>query len=193
MMKITCAAFLAAGCVLASAGGSAAQDMVFTPVNPSFGGNPMNSSHLLGLANAQRTATAGGPRSGTGTNNPNNPGSTDADLFIRQLQSRLLSALAAQVAEAIFGQNPQESGTVHFGDTTVTFERTLTSIRLTITDPTGVTVIEVPLLVAGDSNRNSLMQDTGGLESSNALSGGLNSGALGGDLTARTSLSPGLN
>jgi curli production assembly/transport component CsgF len=30
-----------------------ADDLVYTPVNPSFGGNPFNSSHLLGVANAQ--------------------------------------------------------------------------------------------------------------------------------------------
>ena len=35
-----------------------AGDITYTPVNPSFGGSPLNSSHLLGLANAQRTATA---------------------------------------------------------------------------------------------------------------------------------------
>lgn len=30
-----------------------AQDIVYEPVNPSFGGNPFNSAHLLGIANAQ--------------------------------------------------------------------------------------------------------------------------------------------
>lgn len=192
-MKISCAALMAAGLVLAAAGGSAAQDMVYTPINPSFGGSPLNSSHLLGLANAQRTATARKPRPGTDPNNPAKPGSTDADLFIRQLQSRLLSALASQVTEAIFGENPQESGTVTFGDTTVTFERTIDSIRLIITDPTGVTEIVVPLLVASNSAINSLMQNTGSLGSSNGPSGGLNTGALSGDLTSSTSLSPGFN
>ncbi|MEI5682699.1 MULTISPECIES: curli assembly protein CsgF [unclassified Mesorhizobium] len=193
MMKIACAALMAAGVVLAAAGGSAAQDMVYTPINPSFGGSPLNSSHLLGMANAQRTATARKPPADADPNNPTKPGSTDADLFIRQLQSRLLSALASQVTEAIFGENPQESGTVRFGDTTVTYERTIDSIRLVITDPTGVTEIVVPLLVAANNDTNSLMQDTGGLGSSNTLSGGLNPGALSGDLTSSTSLSPGLN
>ncbi|MBZ9704931.1 MULTISPECIES: curli assembly protein CsgF [unclassified Mesorhizobium] len=193
MMKTACAALLTAGVVLAAAGGSVAQDMVYTPVNPSFGGSPLNSSHLLGLANAQRTATARTPGPGTDSTDPSDPGSTDADLFIRQLQSRLLSGLASQVTEAIFGDNPQDSGTVRFGETTVTFERTVDSIRLIITDPTGVTEIVVPLLVATNNTVNSLMQGAGGLESGNALSGGLNTGALSGDLTSSTSLSPGLN
>ena len=128
-----------------------AGQLIFTPVNPSFGGNPLNSSHLLGLASAQRSATASdanassssGSTSGTGSTT----GTTSAQLFVSQLQGRLLSALASQVTDAIFGTNPQDHGTVTFGDTTVTFDRTLDSIRLQIDDATGSTVIEVPLLV----------------------------------------------
>ncbi len=29
-----------------------ASDLIYQPINPSFGGNPFNSSHLLALANA---------------------------------------------------------------------------------------------------------------------------------------------
>lgn len=127
-----------------------AAPLVYTPINPSFGGNPLNSSHLMGLASAQRTATAIDADSGSGGGGSDpgtTPGSTDADLFVRQLQGRLLSALASQVTDAIFGPNPQESGTVQFGDTTVSFERTLDSIKLIIVDPTGTTTIVVPQLV----------------------------------------------
>ncbi len=128
-----------------------AGDLVYTPINPSFGGNPLNSSHLLGLANAQRTATAGSSTSlGTGTGGDGSTtGSSDADLFVRQLQGRLLSALASQVTEAIFGANPQDYGEITFGDTTIIFDRTMSSITLTITDPTGTTQIVVPQLVTG--------------------------------------------
>ncbi|WP_117196240.1 curli assembly protein CsgF [Rhizobium terrae] len=191
-MKSTCSALLAGSVFLAAASGLAAQDMIYTPINPSFGGNALNSSHLMGLANAQRTATARTPPADT---KPTDPGSSssDADLFVRQLQSRLLSALASQVTEAIFGENPQDSGTVTFGDTTVTFERSLDSIRLIITDPTGVTEIVVPVLVTANNGLNARMQSGGALGSSNGLSGGLNTGALSGELTTSTSLSPQLN
>jgi curli production assembly/transport component CsgF len=151
MMKKNVLAAL--GAIMLAAGAhvspASAGDLVFTPVNPSFGGNPLNSSHLLGLANAQRTATARErSTSGGGAGDPGTPpGSTDADLFVRQLQGRLLSALASQVTEAIFGAQPQESGNVRFGDTTVSFERTLDSIRLVIQDSTGTTEIVVPQLV----------------------------------------------
>lgn len=130
---------------------ASAGDLVYTPVNPSFGGNPLNSAHLLGTANAQRTATASDfvPPATATPGSPGTPGTSDADLFIRQLQGRLLSALAGQVTDAIFGENPQDSGTVQFGDTTVTFERTVGSIRLRITNAADGTVtdIVVPQLV----------------------------------------------
>lgn len=149
-------ASLIAALVASGALPAAAQDLVYTPINPSFGGSPLNSSHLLSIANAQRDATArdaddgsdsGGGVDGGGT------GTTDADLFVRQLEGRLLSALAGQVTNAIFGDNPQETGLVTFGTTTVQFDRTLDSITLLITDSLDGTVTEiiVPQLVTGNS------------------------------------------
>ena len=118
---------------------SSAQELVYTPVNPSFGGDSFNSAHLLGIANAQNDYKD--PESKTG-------GNTQVDQFLRQLQSRLLSSLAAQVNDAIFGENPQDSGTITFGDQTITFVRLIDSVSLTITDSTtgAVTEISIPLL-----------------------------------------------
>ncbi len=110
---------------------------------------------------------------------------------MRQLQGRLLSALASQVTEAIFGTNPQESGTVRFGDTTVTFERSIDSIRLIITDPTGVTEIVVPQLVTSTPTASAL---TSALASGSQLRTTIGQGNLtGGDLVSGTSLSPSLD
>lgn len=127
-----------------------AQDLVYRPVNPSFGGNPLNSAHLLGTASAQRTATARDADSGLGGRTPgaDTPGQSDADLFVRQLQGRVLSALAAQVTTAIF-DDQQESGSITFGTTSIDFSRTVDSIRLVIADNLNGTVTEiiVPQLV----------------------------------------------
>ena len=118
---------------------ASAQELVYTPVNPSFGGDSFNSSHLLGIANAQNDYRD--PDSDT-------TGDTQIDQFLRQLQSRLLSSLAAEVNDAIFGENPQDSGTITFGDQTITFVRLLDSVALTITDTStgAVTEISIPLL-----------------------------------------------
>ncbi len=118
---------------------ASAQELVYTPVNPSFGGDSFNSAHLLGIANAQNDYKD--PSSTT-------TGNTQVDQFLRQLQSRLLSSLAAQVNDAIFGENPQNSGTITFGDQSITFVRLLDSVSLTITDTTtgAITEISIPLL-----------------------------------------------
>lgn len=133
---------IAVGASLAFALGACptlAQDITYQPVDPTFGGNPFNSSHLLGVANAQNKYKD--PR----TQSSN----SQADIFARQLQSRLLSALSSQIVDAIFGENPQQHGTISFGGQTITFDRSLTDVTLNITDDaTGeVTTIVVPTFV----------------------------------------------
>lgn len=123
-------------CLVAAAPAAVADEMKYQFTNPSFGGNPFNSSHLLSVANAQndhdRPSTANQQ--------------SQADQFVRLLQSRLLSALASQVSEAILGENSQPTGRIVYGTQTVEWETGLDSIRLTITEAeTGsVTVIEIP-------------------------------------------------
>jgi curli production assembly/transport component CsgF len=118
---------------------ASAQDIVYTPANPSFGGNPFNSAHLLGVANAQNDFKD--PKASTS--------GSQADIFSRQLQSRLLSALSSQIVDAIFGENPQQSGTIQFGGQTIAFNRGLEEVTLTITDDgTGeVTTIVIPTFI----------------------------------------------
>jgi curli production assembly/transport component CsgF len=116
-----------------------AQDITYQPIDPSFGGNPFNSAHLLGIANAQNDYKD--PKATTSN--------SQADIFARQLQSRLLSALSSQIVDAIFGDNPQQSDTITFGGQTIRFDRGLTEVTLTITDDTTgeVTTIVVPTFV----------------------------------------------
>jgi curli production assembly/transport component CsgF len=132
-------AALAAGIAIAFSQAAEAQDMVYTPVNPSFGGNPFNSAHLLGIAKAQNKYKD--PKSLSS--------GSQADIFARQLQSRLLSALSSQIVDAIFGENAQDHGTINFGGQTIEWIRDLESVTLTITnDDSGeVTTIEIPTII----------------------------------------------
>jgi curli production assembly/transport component CsgF len=116
----------------------ASADMIYKPVNPSFGGDSFNSSHLQGLATAQNQFTK------TSTSATQ----TTSERFLSMLQTRLYSSLASQVAEAIFGDNAQPSGTIVFDDQQIAFVNTGTEIQLTVTDfTTGqVTNITVPVL-----------------------------------------------
>ena len=123
----------------AAATPSFAQDLVHEPISPTFGGNPFNSNHILGIANAQNK-----------TRDPNAVDRNDqSSIFARQLESRLLSALSSQIVDAIFGDNPQEQGTITFGGQTIEFFRGLDSVVLIIrNDETGEeTRIEIPLFI----------------------------------------------
>jgi curli production assembly/transport component CsgF len=44
--------------ILLSANTAISSELVYTPINPSFGGNPLNGSFLLNKANAQNTHSA---------------------------------------------------------------------------------------------------------------------------------------
>jgi curli production assembly/transport component CsgF len=115
---------------------ASAAELVYKPVNPNFGGNPFNDGILLGTANAQNKYTAKRTRQ------------DPTEQFVRSLQSRLFSGLARQVEDAIFGDDPQDSGTFTVGDQRVSFERGLEAITLEISnlaDGTS-TVIEVPVI-----------------------------------------------
>lgn len=122
---------LAVGLSAATAG---AADLVYTPVNPNFGGNPFNDGILLGTANAQNKFEE------------DRDELDPTERFVQSLQSRLFSGLARQVTDAIFGDDPQESGTFTVGDQQVSFERGVEFITLEIANLAdgSSTVIEVP-------------------------------------------------
>jgi curli production assembly/transport component CsgF len=125
-----------AAAILAIAPTSAfADDQTFQFVNPSFGGNPFNSSHLLAVASAQNE-----------NERRPSPKETQSELFVRLLQSRLLSALAGGVSDAILGENAQPTGRIVYGEQTVQWETQTDTIRLTITDTKlgSTTVVEIP-------------------------------------------------
>lgn len=121
-----------------------AAQLTYTPVNPSFGGNPGNSAHLLSVANGQNNYA---PPAAAATS----ASQTQATQFLQQLQSRFLSALASNVTEAIFGDNPQSSGEIVFGSQTIRFDRGLDAVAIDIFDATTgqTTTISVPVLLTG--------------------------------------------
>ncbi len=74
-------------------------EMVYTPVNPSFGGNPLNGSYLLGNAQAQDDTTApsdGGASAFSQT--------SAIERFTRSIESRLLSDLLTNVEDGTPGK-----------------------------------------------------------------------------------------
>jgi curli production assembly/transport component CsgF len=143
----SCAAY-AILMMIAATGTVSASELVYRPINPSFGGNPLNSSHLLSLAEIQNQFREE-PASVLGST-----GLSQSELFVRQLQSRLLSGLAGQVTDAIFGEKAQDSGEIVFGEQTISFQRGLESINIAIFDATtgSTTEVRVPLLQTGTTS-----------------------------------------
>jgi curli production assembly/transport component CsgF len=113
-------------------------DILYKPLNPSFGGDSFNSNHLQSLATSQNRFSESNSSSRQ----------TSTERFLSMLESRLYSSLASQVSDAIFGEDAQPSGTIVFDDQQITFLNTGTEIQLTVTDFTSgqVTNIVIPTL-----------------------------------------------
>ena len=75
-----------------------ATELVYTPVNPSFGGNPLNGAWLLGNAQAQNDT-----KDPDAIDRSSLTGTSALDRFTSQLESRLLSDLLGDVRDGKTG------------------------------------------------------------------------------------------
>nr|WP_258190206.1 curli assembly protein CsgF [Stutzerimonas azotifigens] len=72
---------------------ASATELVYTPVNPSFGGNPLNGAYLLGNAQSQDDHKDPDAMSRSATT------TSALSRFTSQLESRLLSQLLTDVSD----------------------------------------------------------------------------------------------
>lgn len=122
-----------------------ASTLTYTPINPAFGGSPLNSSYLLGVAGAINKYK-----------DPTATTSTDQGaLFVQQLQGQLLSALSSQITNVIFGPDAAQAGKIVFGDQTISFTKNLDSVQLSIinTSTGSTTSIAIPTLQTTGSGK----------------------------------------
>lgn len=106
-----------------------ATELIYTPVNPSFGGNPQNGAFLLNKAQAQ---------------NDNKSTSTEKDFVTRfkeSLERNIINSITRGVADGEI-----TDGVYDTGDFRIEVASTGNGVMLTITNTeTGeVTVIEMP-------------------------------------------------
>jgi curli production assembly/transport component CsgF len=136
-MRVILAAFALCAIVTPVGAGT----LIYTPTNPTFGGNPLNGSYLFNSAQAQNqhlpSGSSGSPGAGGG-------GLTPGQIFAQQLTSQLYSSLANKITSAIFGENAAQNGTFSFEGTTITYVRDGSNIDLTINDGQTITNISVP-------------------------------------------------
>lgn len=118
---------------------SSANDIVYTPINPSFGGDPLNGNFLINGAQIQNEFTESSSRTSREETDP-------LSEFTDTLQRRLLGAISAQIVESIYGENPSDDGTFQVGDTQVNFDRVGDQVNVTILDLAtgGETTISLP-------------------------------------------------
>lgn len=90
-----------------------AQDMVYTPKNPAFGGNPINYQWLLNSANTQNKFTG----SSDGSRFQRDP----LEDFQNSLQRQILSQLTRDIVRNQFGEGgqPTEDSRFEFGEFTI--------------------------------------------------------------------------
>ena len=130
---VTALAFCAAG------GPVFADDLTYAPVNPSFGGDPFASGHLLATADAQNQHKEDRNASLSSLFREKSV----AEEFVDSLNSRLVSNAVRAVNEAIFESGGGESGTFAIDGATVTYARRGDVIDVTLND--GITSTDLTL------------------------------------------------
>jgi curli production assembly/transport component CsgF len=85
-------------CLTFLVGGVNATELVYVPVNPSFGGNPANGPWLLGSASATNKHTAD-----SGLGGPSLLNQSPLDQFNQTLERTVLSQLASAATSKLIG------------------------------------------------------------------------------------------
>lgn len=99
---------LAAGVVCQQA---SATELVYTPVNPAFGGNPLNGTWLLNNAQSQNDHEDPSIKSRTSF-----AGTSALERFTNQLESRLLSQLLDNISNGNTGSMSTDSFLINIID-----------------------------------------------------------------------------
>ena len=117
------------------------QQLVYTPTNPSFGGNPLNGSWMFSQAQAQNGFTSGGVSTSLQQNDPL------AD-FADNLNRQILSELSRNLISSLFGETGLEAGRYEIGDFIIDVSPGANGINIVINDLStgGETTIIVPYL-----------------------------------------------
>ncbi|WP_444937609.1 curli assembly protein CsgF [Microbulbifer sp. JMSA002] len=95
-------------------------ELIYTPVNPSFGGNPLNGNYLLNNASAQNSKKD--PKAGKSPYSD----SSSLDRFTDTLESRLLSQLLTDVGDGNDGTLVTDDFIVNILDVDGTLTITIT-------------------------------------------------------------------
>ena len=119
-----------------------AQNFVYRPLNPAFGGNTFNYSWLQSSAQAQdRTVDPAASRNAVGARTQ----PSTLDNFSQSIQNQLLSRITRNLVGEQFGEGELREGTYNFGDYQVEIRNGADGVIVRIVDGQGgETTITVP-------------------------------------------------
>ena len=103
-----------------------AQEMVYTPINPAFGGNTFNYQWMLSSANAQNTFEE---KSDFSFNDK-----TELDNFKESLNRQLLNKITSDLFREQFGDGDIQPGTYMFGSLVLDISPTTDGLLINILD-----------------------------------------------------------
>jgi curli production assembly/transport component CsgF len=118
-----------------------AGELIYTPVNPSFGGSPLNAQWLLSSAQTQNSYSE--------KSSAESASRSPVENFKESLNRQILSRFASQIVATAFGEkgaDPLVEGSYQIGDFTIEVKpdaRTLSIVVIDIIDGSE-TVIEIP-------------------------------------------------
>ncbi|MEM8907260.1 MAG: curli production assembly/transport component CsgF [Bacteroidota bacterium] len=105
-----------------------AQDLVYRPINPAFGGETFNYQWLLNSANAQNLLEREDDQISSFNQN------TSLDDFTESLNRQLLSQLSRQVVSNQFGEEGLSDGIYTVGNFQIDVATTIEGLSVTIVD-----------------------------------------------------------
>lgn len=106
------------------------QQLVYSPVNPSFGGNPYSAQWLLSLAQVQDKTSA--PSSLSSAYNPYNKDPLQS--FKDNMNSTILGQISKQIVSKMFGESEMKDGHYEFSNYSVDVKSTTNGLKIDILD-----------------------------------------------------------
>jgi curli production assembly/transport component CsgF len=105
-----------------------AQELTYTPINPSFGGSPFNASWLMASAQAQDKLTGDFKMVSTFS-------ARDALAdFEESIKRQILNQFSRQIITNMFGETELAAGEYQLGDFFISISKTLDGINIQIID-----------------------------------------------------------
>jgi len=122
-------------------------EQTFQFKSPSFNGVGY-SSHVQTIENTEYTRTQAilAAQKQAAIDAATAAGNTNLAKFLNNFESRVYAQLSTQLVNNLFGENPQNSGTVTIEGNTIQYTKTADQISMTVTDTSGnQTQVQIPI------------------------------------------------